>query len=132
MKIVICGGRKFDDFKLFKLELDEILEGKSGVVLISGGADGADNMAKNYARRYGYEFQEVLADWENVTVPGAIVKTKKDGTQYNKRAGIDRNLKLLAMADMIVAFWDGRSKGTGHMVQESKRRNIPLVVVDYE
>lgn len=114
MNIVICGSRKFNDFKRFKFEMDDILQDKEEVILVSGGAKGADSMAENYADRYGYEFYEIPADWN----------------QHGKKAGMLRNIQMLEIAHMVVAFWDGRSKGTKHMVDQCKKRNIQIQVID--
>jgi hypothetical protein len=132
MKIVICGGREFHNTELFITEMHSILEGKENFTLVSGGATGADTLARKYAQMNEYPFEEYLAEWDNLDAPGAVVKTnKKTGKLYNARAGHDRNFVLLDMADMIVAFWDGISPGTGEMVREAKKRNIPLVIVSY-
>lgn len=116
MNIIICGSRGFDDYKRFQVEMDEFLHlrDKESVILVSGGARGADSMAKTYARKYDYKFEEVLPDWEGL----------------GKKAGMVRNIQMLEVADTVIAFWDGRSKGTAHMIKESMKRNIPLVVID--
>lgn len=133
MNIVICGGRKFEDYALFDKEMKEILDGKSNFILVNGGAAGADTLASRYAQCYNYPYEVINADWDNLDVPGAVIKTHvKTGKPYNVKAGIDRNNQMLEIADMVVAFWDNKSRGTGHMVQECKRRNIPLVVVNYD
>lgn len=132
MKIVVCGGRKFTDLDLFITEMYSILEGKEDYILVSGGADGADTFAREYAKINGIKFEEYLAEWDNLDVPGAVIKkNKRTGKLYNARAGHDRNFIMLDMADMIVAFWDGKSPGTGEMVREATSRKIPLVVVSY-
>lgn len=116
MNIVICGSRNFDDYKLFQVEMDEFLNmrEKETITLVSGGARGADSMARTYAQKYDYKFKEYLADWDGL----------------GKKAGFVRNAQMLEIADTIIAFWDGKSKGTAHMIKEAIRRNIPLVVVD--
>ena len=116
MKIVICGSRTFNNYEQFCSEMKDILDlrNKDTVILISGGAKGADTLARNYAEENGYKFEEYLADWDNL----------------GKKAGYIRNVQMLEVADSVVAFWDGKSRGTAHMVKESLRRNIPLVVID--
>jgi hypothetical protein len=118
MNIVICGSRDFKDYTFFEKEADHIISGKTDVILISGGAKGTDTLAESYALQKGYKkdetFFEIKADWNT----------------HGKKAGMIRNSEMIKVADMVIAFWDGKSPGTGHMVKEAKRKNIPLVIVD--
>ena len=132
MKIVICGGRDFSDIDLFLTEIHAILEDKHDFTIIQGGATGADSFAKQYAEMNNFKHEEYKAAWDDLDAPGAVIKiNKKTGKPYNIRAGHDRNFVMLDLADMVVAFWDGKSPGTGEMVREATKRNIPLVVVNY-
>lgn len=116
MNIVISGSRSFDDYKYFHSVMKEYLtnRNKEDIVIVAGAARGADTMAKNYASKYGYEFYEIPADWN----------------LKGKAAGIIRNVQMAEIADEIIAFWDGRSKGTAHMIGEALKRKIKLKVFD--
>lgn len=137
MNIVICGSRKFDDYKRFQYEIDTLIDTfinngykRSEIVLISGGADGADSMARTYWKKYNFTHKEFLADWDNLDVPNVVIKKNKAGKLYNALAGHNRNTQMLDIADLCVAFWDGRSPGTKDMINKCKKRNIQLMVVD--
>ena len=85
-------------------------------VIISGAARGADTLGARYARERGVPVLEFPADW----------------VRLGKRAGMVRNLQMLDSADAVVAFWDGQSRGTAHMINETKKRGLPLRVVRYQ
>ena len=128
MKILIAGSRTFKDHKKFKIEVDQILntlmndgiETKENIFIIGGKADGTDTLAAIYRDWFNYD---------GIDVP----VTKDDWNTYGKKAGILRNVKMLDMLDdssLVIAFWDGKSPGTGHTVSESRKRGLNLIVVD--
>jgi hypothetical protein len=47
-----------------------------------------------------------------------------------KSAGYIRNDEMAQYADMLIAFWDGTSKGTKHMIDLANKRGIKVVVID--
>lgn len=73
--------------------------------IISGGARGADKLGEQYALEYHIPIRHLPAEWY----------------KYGKRAGIIRNTDIVRLADIVVAFWDGKSPGTRHTIAESKR-----------
>lgn len=83
--------------------------------IMAGDARGVDEWALMSARLYGLTAHPPYrADWE----------------KHGKKAGILRNLEMLnAQPDLVLAFWDGKSKGTKHTVDEAGRRGIPVEVV---
>ena len=68
--------------------------------IISGGARGADYIAKAFAKQYGFKYIEYPADW----------------SKYGKRAGYLRNVDIVKNSDFIIALWDGKSRGTQHSI----------------
>lgn len=95
MKIAVVGSRSFNDYGF----LTEILsEHGPKTAIISGGARGADSLARRYAEEHNIPFQEFLPDWD----------------QFGKSAGPRRNQQIVDAADIVIAFWDGRSRGTGN------------------
>lgn len=75
-------------------------------MVISGGARGVDTIAKNYAQTHeDITYKEFLPEWK----------------KYGKRAGILRNRDIVDAADIVVAFWDGKSAGTNNSIQRAKR-----------
>lgn len=118
-KVMVCGGRTFDDDET----LFSVLDGLCNVypvdpydtTIISGGARGADSLANEYAHSRGLELIECPADWE----------------RYGKSAGYRRNADMVKQADVVVAFWDGESKGTKHSIDLTLAAGKPLLVVTY-
>ena len=118
MKVIVCGSRGFSDYALMKRKLDHYLSNKwgEGVEIVSGGANGADKLGELYSKERGLDLKIMNADWDT----------------YGKSAGIRRNEQMGAYADAVVAFWDGKSRGTKHMIEYAQKHEMPLRVVYYE
>jgi hypothetical protein len=110
MRVLVCGGRDFYDWRLVCLTLYEVFKGKTENVILEGGAAGADSLARQFAIYEDIPFEEYPADW------------KKLGYQ----AGILRNLYMLEKGkpDLVIAFPGG--KGTAHMVKIAKEANVEV------
>lgn len=117
-KIIVAGGRKFDDYKRLEKELDEIIAELStdDIEIICGGADGADALGARYGRKHGYKVTRFLADWK----------------KYGKPAGYIRNKQMAQYGDCLVAFWDTVSVGTRHMIELSERKGLDVYIRLYE
>lgn len=91
----------------------------SEVVIISGTARGADRLGELYAERTNSKIKRFPADWDNL----------------GKRAGYVRNAEMAKYAakgiGVLVAFWDGKSKGTKHMIDLAKRYDLEIHVVNF-
>ena len=136
MKIVVCGTRQFNNYDLLKSKLDEFtkdfIDNDIEITIVHGAAPGADIMSEQYAKENGIKYKSIPADWNNLNHPDAYIKiNKQTGKKYDAKAGFRRNAKLLDLANMIIAFWDGKSPGTKHMIDESNKRNIPCFVIKY-
>jgi hypothetical protein len=117
-KIVVAGGRHFNDYQLLSRYLDHVLGSKKethNIVVVCGKAKGADSLGEKYAIERGYDVEEFPANWD----------------MYGKRAGYLRNKQMGIAADAAVAFWDGVSKGTEHMINLMAELNKPCKVVKY-
>lgn len=117
-KIIIAGGRDFMDYNLLKEKTDKILQEKKvthKIVIISGCARGADTLGLRYASENAFDVEEYPADWN----------------KYGKKAGYVRNVEMAENADALIAFWDGKSKGTKHMIDIATERNLPIRVIRY-
>lgn len=119
LKIIIAGGRDFNDYDLLKKTMDEYFHFKdiidAEIVIVSGRARGADTLGERYARENGYKIDYHPADWD----------------KYGKRAGYIRNTEMAKCADGLVAFWDGESKGTKMMIDIARQHGIGVRVVRY-
>lgn len=134
MKIIIAGGRDFNNYKLLKyktLEILKTLPSGTSIVIVQGGAEGADSLAKMFAKERGAVCQQVDADWSDLYAPGAMIKEGRYGHRYNARAGFDRNVKMAKMSQMLIAFWNGSSPGTKHMIETARLQGLVVHVIKY-
>lgn len=115
-KVIVAGGRDFSDFPLMCEYLDRMLVNiREQIQVVSGGAKGADKLGEKYAKLKGYDLVIFPANWD------------KEG----KSAGYIRNLQMAEYADALVAFWDGKSKGTANMINLAKQKNLRTKVKMY-
>lgn len=111
--LMVTGSRTWDDRDAMERTLIYYLERYPKAVLLTGGAQGADRMAERIAREAGAEVLTVDPDWK----------------RYGRRAGFVRNLDMLKKAPvLVVAFWDGRSKGTAHAIANAVRLGISVAI----
>ena len=107
-KVIIAGSRGFTDYNKLKHACDNILGGlypNLPIAIISGTSSGCDALGERYAHERGYALQRHPADWK----------------KYGKAAGPIRNRKMAENADVLIAFWNGRSKGTKNMIETAKK-----------
>ena len=116
MKVIVAGGRNFVDYKLMKVYLDAWLNKRPNVTIVSGCAKGADILGERYAQEAGHSLLRMPAAWN----------------KYGKAAGHIRNASMAKVADALVAFWDGESKGTSHMILVARKAGLLYKVVKYE
>jgi len=114
MKVIIAGSRDFNDYNLLKTSCDNLLTQFTNIEIVSGTARGADKLGERYARERGYDIKQFPANWD----------------KFGKSAGYIRNDEMAQYADMLIAFWDGTSKGTKHMIDLANKRGIKVVVID--
>jgi predicted Rossmann-fold nucleotide-binding protein len=109
MRLLVCGGRAFDNYELLSKEIDKL----SPTLIISGGASGADSLARRYA------------DANNI--PCRIFEAK--WTQYGKAAGPIRNAMMLekGQPDLVLAFPGG--DGTKDMVERAMKAQVRIRVI---
>ena len=117
-KVIIAGGRDFNNYELLKAKCDYYLSNldKADVVIVSGAARGADKLGEQYAKERGYKIDSHRADWD----------------KYGKSAGYRRNKEMVDIASAAICFWDGKSKGTKHTIDLCKEKGIPYKIVKYE
>lgn len=110
MITAVIGSRNFTDYKLLESTLESLPEITQ---IVSGGAKGADSLAKTYAEQHQLPLVIFKPDWK----------------QYGKGAGIVRNRQIIDAAQMVVAFWDGVSKGTASSLALAKAKGIPVHII---
>ncbi|MCP4341317.1 MAG: DUF2493 domain-containing protein [Desulfobulbaceae bacterium] len=139
-KVIIAGGRDFDDYALLRDKCDKILsrfvtqpylKHKGLVEIVSGTANGADKLGEVYAIHQDFEIARFPADWDDIDTEPCVLRQNRAGKQYNALAGNIRNKKMAEYADALIAFWDGKSRGTQDMVNIMKKMGKLVRVVNY-
>jgi hypothetical protein len=109
MRVLVCGGREFQDYAALRLLLDAQHEGEPITLLIHGDAMGADRLAGRWARTRGVVVKAFPANWD------------RDG----KAAGPIRNSAMLAEGpELVIAFPGGR--GTADMIRKAMKAGVPV------
>jgi hypothetical protein len=116
VKVIIAGGRTFNDYDLLCRKADVFLSRQSEVEIVSGAAKGADKLGEKYAEERGHEVTLFPADW---------------GT-FGNAAGYRRNVEMAVYGDALIAFWDGDSKGTKHMIDIAREQDLKIRIVTYK
>jgi hypothetical protein len=112
-RIIIAGSRGFSDFPLLYAKCEEVLANISEAEIVSGTARGADKLGEHYASLKGYRVCQFPADWD----------------KHGKSAGYVRNKEMADYADTLIAFWDGESKGTKHMIDLATERELSVHII---
>jgi hypothetical protein len=117
VNLAIVGGRDFQDFSKMCFVVHDYVDNPNIEVvrIVSGGAPGADTLAEACASWYFIEKVVFHADWE----------------KYGKSAGFLRNKQIVDISDMVLAFWDGKSKGTKHTIDLAIEAKKPVLIISY-
>lgn len=112
----IVGYRDFLDYTLFTIFVEKVVNVKTIDAIISGGARGADALAKRYAKENNIKLVEYLPDWD----------------AYGRSAGPRRNTQIVEASDVLVAFLSPRSVGTRDSIKKARARGIPVHICEIE
>lgn len=107
MKVAMIGSRSIkicDPEKYMPCGVTEI---------VSGGAKGVDACAAEYAKKNGLKLTEFLPRYE----------------RYKRGAPLVRNMEIIMYADKVIAFWDGKSKGTKYVIEKCRSMNKDITVI---
>lgn len=117
-KVIIAGGRDFNDYKLLEKKVTYFLGSKKfgETEIVSGTCKGADLLGEKLAKKNNVNIKQFPADWNT----------------HGKKAGFIRNSEMAEYADALVAFWDGKSRGTKHMIDLATKHNLKVRIVKYE
>lgn len=118
MNIIIAGGRDFNNYEFLKEKCSNVINSflfKDDIKLVSGKAKGADTLGENFAKEFNYQLLEYPANWN----------------EYGKSAGYIRNEEMAKISQVLIAFWDGKSKGTKHMINLAKKYNLEIYIFNY-
>lgn len=106
MRVAVIGSRG-----LIVNDLGNYLPNET-TEIVSGGARGIDACAREYAQRHGLKLTEYLPEYG----------------RYGRSAPLKRNITIIESADLVLAFWDGTSRGTKYVIDNCKKRNIPVEI----
>lgn len=115
-KVIIAGSRDFDNYCWLADIADQLLKDETDVEIVSGTARGADSLGEQYALERKYKLTKFPANWD----------------LYGKSAGYRRNVEMGNYADALIAFWDGESKGTKHMIDIATDKGLKVCVIKYK
>jgi len=122
----VAGSRHITDYQLVSQIISNTISKYKILVteIVSGCADGPDTLGEQWALENGIKVEPFEADWNDITVPNALIKTNKWGKQYNARAGFQRNERMAEYGDVLIAIWDGKSSGTKDMIDRATKHGL--------
>lgn len=117
-RVLACGSRLDGNFDVSMLLWESIYarlrQLPAETELIHGGANGVDQLCGKAAGLLGLAVTVYPADWE----------------RFGRSAGVRRNLQMLEQwPNLVLAWWDGKSRGTLHTVTQAQKRRIPVELV---
>ncbi len=114
-RVVVAGCRDYENYREAKAYIDfcigEIRK-KYTLVFVSGACQGAVALGERYAKENAFEIERDPAEWE----------------KYGKSAGPRRNREMAKIADYVICFWDGESKGTKSMIDQAVKMGKPVKI----
>ena len=110
-RVAVVGSRHFPNPEVIIAYVSNL---PADTILVSGGAEGVDTIAERAARARLLAVEVFAADWERL----------------GRKAGPIRNQQIVAMSDLVVAFWDGRSRGTLNTVMRAVEAGRDVKVFD--
>ena len=116
LKVIIAGSREFEDYYFLEKKLNHIFSKWpfSEIEVVSGGAKGVDHLGEMYAEAKGCALKVFPADWN----------------EHGKAAGPIRNKQMAEYATHLVAFWDGKSRGTKNLIDTAKKLELKFKVIE--
>lgn len=106
MRIAVIGSRGLSVANLEKYLPSDVTE------IVSGAAKGVDTSAREYALAHNLKLTEFLPEYD----------------KFGRSAPLKRNITIIEYADLVLAFWDGKSRGTKFVIDNCKKRNIPVKI----
>ena len=112
-KVIVAGSRDgFEEGQVWMALSHELVSDIPELEIVSGGARGVDSFGESWAYEANVDVKRFPADWDT----------------HGKKAGFLRNVDMSRYADRLIAFWDGKSKGTGHMVKIMADLKKPVTI----
>lgn len=106
MKVAVIGSRN-----LLVSDLEKYVP-EEATIIVSGGAKGIDSCAREFACKNGLTMVEFFPDYN----------------KYGRKAPLIRNDKIIDYSDVVIAFWDGKSRGTKYVIDKCKKANKKILL----
>ena len=113
MKLAIVGSREFENYDLLCVEVAKIQETQKIDLIVSGGAKGADTLAKKFAAKNQIPLMEFLPDYD----------------RYGRGAPLQRNTLIVRNSNVVLAFVTATSKGTWDTIRKAQAAGKRVVIV---
>ncbi len=116
-RLVVAGCRNYTDYQRTSSEIKKYIEKLDtdySIIIVSGCSKGADALGEKFAENHKLQLEKYPAEWD----------------KYGRSAGPRRNSQMAKIADGIIVFWDGRSKGTKNMIENAKKENKPCTIIN--
>lgn len=122
MRIIVAGSRTFNRYEYLEDKILKFIKENnlklSNIEIISGTANGADKLGEKFAEKHNIKCIKFPAEWDKL----------------GKQAGFVRNTKMANFAiennnkGILIAFWDGKSSGTKHMIETAKKKELEVKI----
>ena len=123
IRIIVAGSRNFKNKDDLYQKIDQFISclntADFTIEIVSGLANGPDMFGFEYATDRGYSVKTFKPRWQ---VNGI----------YDKSAGIRRNMRMADYSDVLLAFWDGKSSGTKHMIADAIKKQLIIKVYRFK
>ena len=107
MKLAIIGSRNCPP-----IDIEAHLKSMPDTI-VSGGAKGADTYAREFAQKHNLNLIEFLPDYD----------------KYGRKAPLVRNKLIVEECDCVLAFWDGKSRGTKFTIDYANEKGKPVKII---
>jgi len=114
MKLAIIGSRTIHAERAKEIITQTIEKAKNKITeIVSGGANGVDSGARNYAIQNNIKITEYLPCYK----------------MHGKRAPLIRNNVIIENSDVMLAIWDGKSKGTAYTIKRAQKLGLKVHII---
>lgn len=118
MRIIIAGSRTISDYNELIIALQRAIDAKviipsESFEIVSGGAIGVDTLARRYANECHYKLTEMKPQYQHAN---------------DRSAPLRRNIDIANYGDVLIAIWDGKSKGTQHIINYMQQLGKPVYI----
>lgn len=130
IKVIIAGSRTYSDYTTLSNIVDHIFKTHlyrkgykpNDIEIVCGMANGADTLGETYAKNNGFQIRYFPADWDKLGKSAGYIRNKQMAEYASYRKGYGA----------LIAFWDGKSKGTMHMINLAKEYGLKVFVYNFE